>query len=216
MQFLVRLWIHGRAVRTWTRTLLPVTLYLAVTCSVCLSPEVLFGVEFSGDDFRKVLHTPRLPGTTVDTFSCQSPEALENGTLVHAAGGLRMLRESRADFWGPAHRYRARASSFGETGENERLFGHPFEPKVIVSMGLGHSVLFSNCVVARRTTVPSSICLDHGDNLVMDGPVQSECEHCTAYGLQGHRVRTVGQRNTLRPVHLQEWWVAACPRVHKD
>ena len=36
--------------------------------------------------------------------------------------------------------------------------------------------------------VPSSIRLDHGDILVMDGLAQSEYEHCTASGLQGPRV----------------------------
>ena len=36
--------------------------------------------------------------------------------------------------------------------------------------------------------VPSSIRLDHGDILVMDGLAQSECKHCTATGLQGPRV----------------------------
>ena len=34
--------------------------------------------------------------------------------------------------------------------DNERLFGSPFEPKVIVSMSLGHSVLFKLRSVARR------------------------------------------------------------------
>ena len=36
--------------------------------------------------------------------------------------------------------------------------------------------------------VPSSITLDHGDLPVMDGPAQSEYEHCTAFGLEGSRV----------------------------
>ena len=36
--------------------------------------------------------------------------------------------------------------------------------------------------------VPSSIRLDHGDILVMDGPAKSEYEHCTASGLEGSRV----------------------------
>ena len=42
----------------------------------------------------------------------------------------------------------------------------------------------------RRTpgNVPSSIRLDHGDVLVMDGLAQSEYEHCMASGLQGPRV----------------------------
>ena len=42
----------------------------------------------------------------------------------------------------------------------------------------------------RRSSrnVPSSIRLDHGDTLVMDGLAQSEYEHCTASGLQGPRV----------------------------
>ena len=35
---------------------------------------------------------------------------------------------------------------------------------------------------------PSSIRLDHGNLLVMDGLAQSEHEHCTASGLEGSRV----------------------------
>ena len=50
----------------------------------------------------------------------------------------------------------------------------------------GHSVEF----VRRRVPgdVPSSITLDHGDILVMDGSAQSEYEHRTVSGLQGPRV----------------------------
>ena len=71
--------------------------------------------------------------------------------------------------------------------DNERLFGSPSEPKVIVSMSLGHSVLFK---LRRRTPekTPSQIWLDHGDFLVMDGLTQSEFEHSTASELEGPRV----------------------------
>ena len=71
--------------------------------------------------------------------------------------------------------------------DNERLFGSPSEPKVIVSMSLGHSVLFK---LRRRTPekTPSQIWLDHGDLLVMDGLTQSEYEHSTASELEGPRV----------------------------
>ena len=44
---------------------------------------------------------------------------------------------------------------------------------------------------ARRRApgkVPSSIRLDHGDILIMNGLAQSEYEHCTASELQGPRV----------------------------
>ena len=56
--------------------------------------------------------------------------------------------------------------------------------------------------------VPSSIRLDHGDILVMDGPAQSEYQHCTASVLQvlGLTLPTAGLHNTLRPVHQQAWW----------
>ena len=45
-------------------------------------------------------------------------------------------------------------------------------------------------MVRRRASgnIPSSIWLDHGDVLVMDGLAQSEYEHCTASELQGPRV----------------------------
>ena len=51
---------------------------------------------------------------------------------------------------------------------------------------------------------PSSIRLDHGDILVMDGLAQSEYEHCTASGLQGPRVnltcRWVAQHTVSCPL----------------
>ena len=51
--------------------------------------------------------------------------------------------------------------------DNESLFGPPNQPELIVSMSLGHSVEFQ----VRRAScdVPSSISLNHGDPLVMDG-----------------------------------------------
>ena len=52
--------------------------------------------------------------------------------------------------------------------------------------------------------VPSSIRLDHGDILVMDGLAQSEYEHCKASGLQGPRVnltfRWVAQHTASCPL----------------
>ena len=51
--------------------------------------------------------------------------------------------------------------------------------------------------------VPSSIRLDHGDVLVMDGLAQSKYEHCTASELQGPRVnltcRWVAQHTATCP-----------------
>ena len=88
--------------------------------------------------------------------------------------------------------------------DNEPLFGPQYAPKLIVSMSLGNSVEFE---VRRRASgnVPSSIRLDHGDVLVMDGPAQSEYEHCTASELQGPRV------------NLTNRWVAqhtaSCPQA---
>ena len=54
-------------------------------------------------------------------------------------------------------------------------------------MSVGYSVEFK---VRRRVPgeVPSSIRLDHGDILVINGLVQSEYEHRTVSGLQGPRV----------------------------
>ena len=87
--------------------------------------------------------------------------------------------------------------------DNETLFGPPNSPKPIVSLSLGNSVEF---MVRRRARgkVPSSIQVDHGDILVMDGLTQSEYEHCTACELQGPGLTlpTAGLPNTLRPVHL--------------
>ena len=51
---------------------------------------------------------------------------------------------------------------------------------------------------------PSSIRLDHGDVLVMDGLAQSEYEHCTASELQGPRgnltYRLVAQHTASCPL----------------
>ena len=71
--------------------------------------------------------------------------------------------------------------------DNEPLFGPQNQPKLIVSMSLGHSVEFK---VRRRAPgdVPSSIQVDHGDLLVMDGLAQLEYAHRTVSGLQGPRV----------------------------
>ena len=70
--------------------------------------------------------------------------------------------------------------------DNEPLFGPQNSPKLIVSLSLGNSVEF---MVRRRApgNLPSSIRLDLGDVLVMDGLAQSEYEHCTASELQGPR-----------------------------
>ena len=71
--------------------------------------------------------------------------------------------------------------------DNEPLFGPQNLPKLIVSLSLGNSV---ELMVRRRASrnFPSSIRVDHGDVLVMDGLAQSEYEHCTASELQGPRV----------------------------
>ena len=86
--------------------------------------------------------------------------------------------------------------------DNEPLFGPQYSPKLIVSLSFGNSVEF---MVRRRAPgkVPSSIRLDHGDILVMDGLAESEYEHCTASGLQCPRVnltyRWVTQHTTSCP-----------------
>ena len=86
---------------------------------------------------------------------------------------------------------------------NEPLFGPQNSPELIVSLSLGNSVEFK---VRRRASgnVPSSIRLDHGDVLVMDGLAQSEYEHCTASELQGPRVnltyRWVAQHTASCPL----------------
>ena len=101
--------------------------------------------------------------------------------------------------------------------DNESLFGPQNKLKLTVSLSLGHSVEFQ----VRRAScdVPSSITLDHGHLLVMDGFAQLEYAHRTVSGLQGPRVnltyRWVTQHNALRPFHLQAWWVVYSPRVCK-
>ena len=67
---------------------------------------------------------------------------------------------------------------FVGTATTNPCSGHRISLQLIVSMSFGHSVVFQ----VRRVTgdVPSSITLDHGDLLVMDGPAQSEV--CTSHG----------------------------------
>ena len=85
------------------------------------------------------------------------------------------------------NRYAGDGSCIPWHRDNERLFGSPFEPKVIVSMSLGHSALFKLRRRAPENTL-SQIRLDHGDLLVMDGLTQFEYEHSTASELFGPRV----------------------------
>ena len=86
--------------------------------------------------------------------------------------------------------------------DNESLFGPRDSPKLIVSLSLGNPVEFKVRRVSDRVT--SSITLDHGDVLVMDGSAQSEYLHCTMPGLQGPRVnltyRWVAQHTASCPL----------------
>ena len=66
------------------------------------------------------------------------------------------------------NRYAGNGSFIPWHCDNEPLFGSPYEPKVIVSMGLGHLALFKLRRRASKSS-PSQIRLDHGDLLVMDG-----------------------------------------------
>ena len=84
------------------------------------------------------------------------------------------------------NRYSGSRSCIPWHSDNESLFGPPNQPKLIVSMNLGHSVVFQ--VRRAPSDVPSLITLDHGDLLVMDGLAQSEYAHRTVPGLQGPRV----------------------------
>ena len=85
------------------------------------------------------------------------------------------------------NRYAGWGSSIPWHSDDEPLFGDQGDPKVIVSMSLGSSVDFRVCSRGRRNA-PSSIRLDHGDLLVMDGLAQLEYEHSTSSELQGPRV----------------------------
>ena len=85
------------------------------------------------------------------------------------------------------NRYAEKGSRIAWHCDNERLFGYPCEPKVIVSMSLGHSALFKLRRRASENT-HSQIRLDHGDLLVVDGLTQCEYEHSTASELLGPRV----------------------------
>ena len=75
------------------------------------------------------------------------------------------------------NRYSGNGSFIPWHRDSERLFGSPFEPKVIVSMSLGHSALFKLRRRASENTLSQIRLVDHGDLLVMDGLTQLEYEH---------------------------------------
>ena len=108
------------------------------------------------------------------------------------------------------NRYAGWGSSIPWHSDNEPLFGDQSDPKVIVSMSLGSSVDFRVCRRWSRRNAPSSIRLDHGDLLVMDGLAQLEYEHSTSSELQGRRVnltyRWVSQ-HTPSCSALKQWRV---------
>ena len=84
-------------------------------------------------------------------------------------------------------------------------------------MSLGNFVEFE---VRSRVSgdVPSSVTLDHGDFLVMDGLAQLEKAHRTMFGLQGPRVYLTYRWVTRHTAsgHSQAWWeVVFSPRVCK-
>ena len=108
-------------------------------------------------------------------------------------------------------------SSIPWHSDDEPLFGDQSDPKVIVSMSLGSSVDFRVCRRGRRNA-PSSIRLDHGDLLVMDGLAQSEYEHSTSSELQGLRVNlTGGYHSTPRPAKCcGPGLVVLCHRVRSS
>ena len=58
--------------------------------------------------------------------------------------------------------------------------------------------------------VPSSIRLDHGDILVMDGLAQSECVHRTVPGLQGPRVNFTYRWVTQHAASCPQAGVVGC------
>ena len=78
------------------------------------------------------------------------------------------------------------STDFHVSSDDKPLFGPQNSHELIVRMSVGHSVVFQ--VRRVQCGVPSSIRLDHGDILVMDGSAQSEYEHRTPSGLFGHRV----------------------------
>ena len=86
--------------------------------------------------------------------------------------------------------------------DNESLFGPQESPKLIISLSLGNPVEFKVRRVSDNVT--SSVTLNHGDILVMDGLTQSEYLHCTMPGLQGPRVnltyRWVAQHTASCPL----------------
>ena len=101
------------------------------------------------------------------------------------------------------NRYAGPRSRIPWHSDDESLFGPQNQPELIVRMSLGNFVEFK----VRRTPrgVPSSITLDHGDLLVMDGSAQSEYAHRTVSGLQGPRVNL-----TYRWVTEH---IASCPQA---
>ena len=111
------------------------------------------------------------------------------------------------------NRYSGSRSCIPWHSDDEPLFGPPSQPELIVSMSIGHSVEFQ--VRHTPSDVPSSITLDHGDLLVMDGLPNRSMNIARRLGCRvlGLTLLTAGLHNTLRPVHLQAWWVVFSQRV---
>ena len=109
----------------------------------------------------------------------------------HLGRGLLVCRAGVAPFLSPwcgkkdvptgvnLNQYAGPGSFIRWHSDNEPLFGPQNSPTLIVSLILGNSEEF---MVRRRASgnFPSSVRLDHGDVLVVDGLAQSEYEHCTA------------------------------------
>ena len=105
------------------------------------------------------------------------------------------------------NRYAGCGSSIPWHGNDEPLFGDQSDPKVIASMSLGSSVDFRVRSRVRRNA-PSSIRLNRGDLLVMDGPNRSMSiqPHPSCKG-PGSTLRTDGYHSTPRPTRAG----ACCP-----
>ena len=115
--------------------------------------------------------------------------------------------------------YRGWNSCVGWHRDDEPLFGDCGDTKLVVSVSLGSSAVFT----WRRQSCPDDeghlSCLGHGDILVMYGQCQNEFLHRTDPGREQERInvtfRWVKQHVAILFLCLRQGWHAVCQRVRR-
>ena len=163
---------------------------------VCfLTILIIFGWDGGLGDHTR---TPGLrQGTTVCVHTSMGVEQPSDHKLMTPSGVIGL--------WGRVapllSLWCARVNLNRYSGSSHASLGTAIPNQSKLRVSLAHSVEFQ--VRRASSDVPSSITLNRGDLLVMDGLAQSECAHRTMSGLQGPRVNLAYRWVTQR--------AASCP-----